>query len=168
MRANVVYAADTEEAKHHADIKTVELAVSALPSIKRPPLGAQNAPDFDSSSFKDKEYAAQLEEWLGLVSLHSPRLSSSDSVDAYLSRYQVPSLTGLPDDSNDSSTEELVTLRYHGFLHFTIMTELIMAVRKASKRGWAALVANDFTGSSFNTILLPHDSYLEWFCPRKP
>ncbi len=55
------------------------------------------------------EEQLEIVEWLGLVALDSPRIGSGDTIDSYLSRYEVPQL-------EQASVTQLVKLTWHGFI----------------------------------------------------
>ncbi|CAI7644999.1 unnamed protein product [Penicillium manginii] len=50
-----------------------------------------------------------LSEWIAMVQLRSPHISTGDSVDPYLSRYSVP-------EFDEKATLDLVCLKWHGFI----------------------------------------------------
>ena len=56
-----------------------------------------------------EDWAIEVHEWLGLVSLQSPRIREDDEIDPYLSRYSVP-------DLESAEPANLVTLRWSGFI----------------------------------------------------
>ncbi|KAI9794692.1 MAG: hypothetical protein M1833_007408 [Piccolia ochrophora] len=59
-------------------------ACTLVPPLEPPPR------DGDNGEEDLRDYAVDFIEWLGMVSLDSPRISSSDDIDPYLSRYEVP------------------------------------------------------------------------------
>ena len=56
-----------------------------------------------------REDCDALSEWLAMVALDSPRLSADDSVDPYLSRYDVPS-------AEEAAATGLISLKWHGLI----------------------------------------------------
>lgn len=66
------------------------------------------------------QYGA-LEEWIAMVQLGSPRVSSGDSIDPYLSRYSVPELGG-------TDTVDLISLKWHGFISSTWIMQLFLSL----------------------------------------
>jgi ribonucleases P/MRP protein subunit RPP40 len=83
-------------------------AKSIQPSVSVPLL---TLPDARCGSTQEHlhEYCLELSEWLALVSIQSRRISSSDSVDPYISRYQVP-------QRKEATAESVITVKWHGFL----------------------------------------------------
>ncbi|KAK6592957.1 hypothetical protein H4I96_11555 [Botrytis cinerea] len=55
-----------------------------------------------------REFAVGIHEWLSLISLESPRVNSTDKVDPFLSRYDLP--------ISSDETEELVKVTWTGFI----------------------------------------------------
>ena len=73
-----------------------------LPTLASPRRGA--------GSYREdlEDHAAAVYEWFGLASLESQRISSSDSIDPFLSRYAVP--------TDEHIKTKLVRLRWQGLL----------------------------------------------------
>ncbi len=99
--------------------------------MQLPPLGRPEnflAVAGDSFSADNAEYhrlnmqedIRDLYEWLSLVRLGSPRVSSADSIDPYLSRYQVPlGSTGLHSGTDSAShppPADVSLFRWRGFV----------------------------------------------------
>jgi ribonucleases P/MRP protein subunit RPP40 len=76
-----------------------------------PPLFPPPPSEKESGEWQRSEDAQGLLEWLSLVALHSPRVSSSDNIDSYLSRYSVPN-----DGETVPKATDLVTIHWHGFI----------------------------------------------------
>jgi len=55
------------------------------------------------------EEQLEIIEWLDLVVLDSPRIRAGDTIDPYLSRYEVPRLEQV-------SVSHLVKVTWHGFI----------------------------------------------------
>jgi ribonucleases P/MRP protein subunit RPP40 len=116
-----------------------------LPSLKPPT-------DVDRTYGADLEdYAVELQEWLALILLESPRISPDDKIDPFLSRYAPP---------GDSHTNtKLVKLTWQGFLsptwaHKTFVKILLATFRDA----WFAYCVGGFgegiSGESKNCTIL--------------
>ncbi|KNG86645.1 hypothetical protein ANOM_004361 [Aspergillus nomiae NRRL 13137] len=56
-----------------------------------------------------KDNCDEISEWLGMVTLGSPRVLASDDVDPYLCRYNVP-------DADEAKPSDIVSLKWHGLL----------------------------------------------------
>lgn len=79
-----------------------------MPPLTLPVSGSQSdGIGADWEEFDDG--AVDLYEWLSLVSLQSPRILASDSLDPYLSRYEVPS-------ADTATTTTLIRIRWSGLL----------------------------------------------------
>ncbi len=74
-----------------------------------PPMFAAVSDAKSSENHFDQDHAAELQEWLSLVALESPRVRADDSIDSHLSRYQVPNEAG-------TYASSLVRVRWHGFV----------------------------------------------------
>ena len=85
-----------------------------------PPASDSGHPTHVPLSDAEEEDSIELLEWLGLVALDSPRISSSDSIDPYLSRYSVPTV----DDDSSPETKEVVSIRWKGFLRAELARDL--------------------------------------------
>jgi len=79
----------------------------------------------DFSFLYDPEDALALQEYLALLSLGSPRVAASDSVDPHLSRYEVPSFNGVA----EITTKDIVRVRWRGFIPPQFVRMLFLAVR---------------------------------------
>lgn len=59
-----------------------------MPGVTLPPF--KLPPDLLSDTENLPDTVSEIYEWLSLIRLQSPRLSSTDSIDPYLSRYRTP------------------------------------------------------------------------------
>ena len=95
--------------KHHPIAKVVSPSKVTLSSIRTP----QISPSFYSTLSPPgilEEESCDLQEWLDLACMRSPRVRSKDSIDPYLCRYDVPG-------GKDASTvRNLVRLQWRGAL----------------------------------------------------
>ncbi|KAI9886430.1 MAG: hypothetical protein M1823_001748 [Watsoniomyces obsoletus] len=87
------------------------------------------------------EHATALHEWLGLISLNSPRIRKDDTIDPFLARYAVP-------DASTASTTTLVKIRWNGFIPATwvsgIWRQTLFAIRASASTHWFAMSAQAF------------------------
>ncbi|KAI9840954.1 MAG: hypothetical protein M1830_007901 [Pleopsidium flavum] len=133
--------------KHHPIVKTSRPQIAELASILVPPLGP---PKRDAISFLEdfEDYAVDWSEWVGLLALDSPRLQASDSVDVYLSRYEVPSC-------KDALEMDLVRVRWRGLLPAKWITQLVLESMCTTRKSWFILSVSGFKVDPFNG----HDGY---------
>ncbi|ERT01425.1 hypothetical protein HMPREF1624_02671 [Sporothrix schenckii ATCC 58251] len=138
---------------------TVEPAVTthaniALPPLIRPPsllVGGGQGND----RMETEEAVTELYEWLSLVRLGSPRVHAADSIDPYLSRYQVP---GSSSDDHDVAThpsDNIVTISCSGFLSPTwacqTLLDILIAFQSISSSSptsvWLSMSVSEFSSS---------------------
>ena len=108
-------------AKHHPITKTVEMRKQSMQGVAMP--------DLDPAKFMDtdrefEEWAFDTYEWLSLVGLGSPRVLLHDSIDPYLSRYQVP---GEPGCEKHAIT--MISLTWEGLLPREWIQSLFIQVK---------------------------------------
>lgn len=131
-----------------------------LPSLKPPPdLVTESDPQNTSDS------VSEIYEWLSLVRLQSPRISSRDTIDPFLSRYQAPG------EADEQTTAKLCTISWEGFLSPNFARQMLMnALLRLPSRDWFSLTVSSFSKSFHGdaaecTILRPPSSpgeYLLW------
>lgn len=117
--------------------------------------------DIDQENFAQ---ATDLLEWVCLVISRSPRTKEHDSIDPFLSRYQVPADTGESTDADFAAkpaVQNLVTLRWHGFMHPDFVMKVLQATLKACGDNWFAVKAASFDGNSY-TFLQDKRHTLTW------
>ncbi|KAF8422065.1 ribonuclease P 40kDa subunit-domain-containing protein [Tirmania nivea] len=93
-----------------------------------------------------KEWALDIHEWLGMVAIDADRIKANDTVDPYLSTYQVP---------NPSKNPQKVTrLRWRGmipagFIHqtWTDLCGLLASKKLPAAVEWAAITVHGFDNS---------------------
>jgi ribonuclease P/MRP protein subunit RPP40 len=138
---------------HHPFVRTVTPSIKKLPDTSTPKLALCNL-----SSVYEQEESLALLEWLHLVCLESPRVRSSDNIDSFLARYDVP------DFGFRREKKTMVKLEWRGFIPPEFVRRLFLAVRteglKIAKedhdgeggtingedRRWFALSAKGFGG----------------------
>ncbi|KAM0133267.1 hypothetical protein ACHAO1_006366 [Botrytis cinerea] len=110
-----------------------------------------------------REFAVEIHEWLSLISLESPRVNSTDKVDPFLSRYDLP--------IGSDETEELVKVTWTGFIpptwaHTTFIQILLAAPRNSWFSYYVGGFSDSWNGESKNCTILklpdvPND-YVLW------
>lgn len=73
-----------------------------------------------NDSFED--WALDTHEWLGLVAVDSPRILKGDSIDPFLSRYEIPG-------NNSGAILNMVTLTWTGFIPADKIRALFIDIR---------------------------------------
>ncbi|KAL9101091.1 MAG: hypothetical protein Q9163_003606 [Psora crenata] len=111
--------------QHHPVTRTVEPEKRKSDDVLVPSLGPTNA---SSSNVEFEQWALETYEWLGLVSMQSPRVQAGDKIDPFLSRYQLSTndLAGQP--------ANLITLTWKGLLPATWIRNLIVELTNAMNR----------------------------------
>ena len=132
-------------AAHTPSVKTVEPTISRIEGVLVPRFPGSITED-------DQEDAIEMLEWLSLTMLGSPRVQQSDEMDSYLSRYRV-SLSGSGEQF--AKIEDVVVLRWHGFIPSTFATKILLAAMKASQDTWFAINGETFDGRAYTA--LKHD-----------
>lgn len=95
------------------------LAQAKLEGVLTPPFQKLVTKEMPEAEVQDR--CGALSEWIAMVQLGSPRISTGDSVDPYLSRYSVPGF-----DEND--TVDLVSMKWHGFISSTWTMQLFLTL----------------------------------------
>jgi ribonuclease P/MRP protein subunit RPP40 len=94
-------------------------AQAKLDGVLTPPL--QNLVSNQMPEAEMQDRCGALSEWIAMVQLGSPRISTGDSVDPYLSRYSVPEF-----DQND--TVDLVSLKWRGLISSAWTMQLFLTL----------------------------------------
>jgi ribonuclease P/MRP protein subunit RPP40 len=117
-RPNVqAISADAPIKKHFPQILAYTPTQTALSNVLVPPLSLEKLADGgDRTSLRDSCH--EIQEWLALVSLGSPRIRGDDSVDPYFSRYGVP-------NREECKASNLVKVTWRGLLHPAWLTRLL-------------------------------------------
>ncbi|KAE8152143.1 ribonuclease P 40kDa subunit-domain-containing protein [Aspergillus avenaceus] len=80
----------------------------------------------------------EISEWLAMVSLGSPRVSSTDDIDPYLSRYSVP-------DASEAKPADIVSLKWRGLIPpkwvMGLFYHLLRETGKSSESSWFGISA---------------------------
>lgn len=135
------------------------------PDLAVPPLAPPPGTTANIGHEQLPEFASDIYEWLSLLRLQSPRLSSADSVDPYLSRYQPPGEPGR------CPVSRLCTVAWDGLLPPTFARKLLVqAILALPSRSWFSMTVSAFPrgfsgDTAESTFLRPPDSpseYLLW------
>ncbi|KAF9873714.1 ribonuclease P 40kDa subunit [Colletotrichum karsti] len=112
-----------------------------------------------------EDFATETYEWLSLIRLQSPRVEAGDSIDPYLSRYQVPG------DADSAPHGKVCKITWQGlFASSWVRSVLIDALAALPSRVWFAMSATSFSkgmvgDSTEVSFLRPPESpghYLLW------
>lgn len=122
---------------------------------------------------RDGELMNEIDEWLHLVALGSPRIKDGDEIDPYLSRYALPALIDVTDREKRHSVSNVVVLRYHGYLLPEFVTSLTVALKRLPREHWSAMLVSGFQDEALS-ILIPaledqdeEKVFLEWQRPPR-
>jgi ribonuclease P/MRP protein subunit RPP40 len=130
----------------------------------------------DLPGIYEQEDAMALLEYIHILELESPRISRSDNIDSFLSRYEVP------DFGSGTISKDFVRLRWSGFIPPQFIRDLFLAVRKDGLKGekkseegeagtqemnkegrWIALSAQGFNkGESWTVMQFAGRETLTW------
>jgi ribonuclease P/MRP protein subunit RPP40 len=102
-----------------------------MPSLKPPTVVDESyGADFD-------DYAVEMQEWLSLILLDSPRILADDKIDTYLSRYVPP--------GNPSTTCKLIKVSWGGFMSaFQVRDVFVRMLRDVPRESWFAFCIHGF------------------------
>ncbi|QSS49267.1 hypothetical protein I7I53_09581 [Histoplasma capsulatum var. duboisii H88] len=125
--------------KHYPQILQCTPEVNILGSITVPPLFLSGLETGTGLEFLH-ETCDEIQEWLGLVFLNSPRVHANDTIDPYLSRYAPP-------NQDECRPVDLVRISWEGLLPSAWITQLFaFTLRKftfglSKTDGWFALTS---------------------------
>ncbi|KAK2801116.1 hypothetical protein FQN50_007843 [Emmonsiellopsis sp. PD_5] len=123
--------------QHHPQKIQCSPTVKTLENIMVPPLTLSNLETEQGKQFLH-ETCDEIQEWLGLAFLDSPRVHADDSMDPYLSRYALP-------DQAECKRADLVKVSWSGLLPAKWVTGVIVAMlrhfasRSSDSNAWFAL-----------------------------
>ncbi|KAG5953137.1 hypothetical protein E4U53_006720 [Claviceps sorghi] len=134
-----------------------------------PPPTIDNGPSFwkDSSRRELQEIGLHVYEWLSLFRLESPRVQSGDSIDTFLSRYEVAGSEHGEGEQTDVCRISWVGLI--GSTWFQTLVDDVLAVHSAE--GWLSVSSNSFddvnmSGKGYELVVLrpstKDDQYMLW------
>ncbi|EFE32612.1 uncharacterized protein ARB_00437 [Trichophyton benhamiae CBS 112371] len=117
--------------KYHPQIITLSPAEIMMEKVLVPPFGSESLlPTEDRDALCGT--CDELQEWLGLASLGSDRILASDSIDPYLSRYQVP-------QKEECKITDLVKITWRGLIPSSwVMMLLLSVLRKCGSKSTSA------------------------------
>lgn len=72
-----------------------------------------------------EQWATDFYEWLGLVSLESPRVLQADSIDPFLSRYRVPQAQ----EQDENRVTNMISLTWRGLIPRAWIRELLIQLK---------------------------------------
>ena len=101
-----IAARDVPITKHYPVTKECSPQQKTTERVRVPNLSAPRTSDYKDDF---EEWALETYEWLSLVAMESPRILSEDTIDPFLSRYQVP-------QSDSGKAFTMVTLTWTGFI----------------------------------------------------
>ncbi|OAX84970.1 hypothetical protein ACJ72_00650 [Emergomyces africanus] len=126
--------------KHYPQVIQCIPDVKSLAKIMAPPLHLSGLENDTGKNFLH-ETCEEIQEWLGLVFLDSPRVYADDTIDVYLSRYSPP-------NRDECAAADLVRISWTGLLPCTWITQLFaVTLRQLSSGsskpdGWFAVLSN--------------------------
>lgn len=127
-------------------------------------------------TIQDQLYEEQLLEWLGLVTLGSPRISEHESIDSYLCKYTLPEAF----EDENKRPQSLIHIRWHGFGSAIFLRHIWLILRHATRERddswyaaerktlddkgvtWFSLSAKTFEDTSFMALCYDHKSVMLW------
>jgi ribonuclease P/MRP protein subunit RPP40 len=104
---------------HHPTIHAITPVATKLPSVLVPKMTVADLPNIYT-----EDASLALLEYLHLLSLDSPRIQKHDRMDSFLSRYEVPDL------GQGLVTEDMVRVRWKGFIPPRFVREVYLMIRK--------------------------------------
>lgn len=109
------------------------------PDVVVPPLAPPPGIISDCEHEELPEFASEVYEWLSLLRLRSPRVSSADSVDPFLSRYRPPGEPG------QSPVARLVTVAWDGLLPPCLARNLLVeTILALPAQSWFSISVSAF------------------------
>lgn len=108
-----------------------------------------SAVDVDIQYDMDAEDVCELQEWMSLAMLESPRIRANDTIDSYLCRYSPPKNTSMI----NSRPIRLYKVQWRGLVHSGFVQSLFMElVEHATIDSWVAVSAHAFDNTSYTII----------------
>ena len=109
-------------AKHFPEGRQVSPIIRRSEAVLTPQLDPKQSLESETII---EEWAVGVHEWLGLVSLQSPRILKGDNVDPFLSRYHVPRL----DDASQHEATNQIILAWKGLIPQTWVRSLLVETK---------------------------------------
>lgn len=120
LRLQIIDLEATPLAKHHPVTKRCEPIPTVTGLIRVPESIEGCSAPWPLVALDDR--VIEMDEWLNLVMLQSPRIQQNDHIDPYLCRYRRP-------DESSSEARRLVCLRWSGFIPATWVRRLFLVLR---------------------------------------
>ena len=95
--------------QHHPQIIPYAPERVTIPKVLVPQLNLKIFSEGADKNTALRDSCCEIQEWLGLVSIDSPRIRADDSIDPYLSRYDVP-------DREECKELNLVKVTWRGLI----------------------------------------------------
>jgi ribonuclease P/MRP protein subunit RPP40 len=115
-----------------------------------------------TEAISDAIYEEQLLEWIGMVTLGSPRVRPN-SIDRYLCRYDLPEAFDM-ENSIPPKPQSLVRLRWHGFAPANFVLRTWLVPKAALGEHWFAMHATAFGEASYAILCAKRRDVLLWQC----
>ncbi|EFX00359.1 ribonuclease p protein subunit [Grosmannia clavigera kw1407] len=114
-----------------------------LPPLERPASLIANE-NSHNSAIEAEEAVFELYEWISLVRLGSPRVRANDSIDPYLSRYEVPGTI-----ADEATAGDVCTISWRGFFSPSWVCHTLLDAMLAfpSAKSWFAMSASGIPSS---------------------
>lgn len=144
---------------HQPFIRHIDIESRPLPRIKTPWTFPAVQGQIDEPEVLD------LLEWIQLAMQGSPRLSSEDDMDLFLSRYAVPCFTAInaPEESRTCTAQDLTRLRITAFMPAQLLAKVIAATLTSASDSWAAVRVQRFDSTSY-TLFARDNTCMLWHC----
>jgi ribonucleases P/MRP protein subunit RPP40 len=143
--------------KHHPQIKVAQQQIGHMSDVVVPIV-------YNKKIIADPLYEEQLLEWLGLVSIESPRVRQKDDIDRYLCRYDAPEAF-MAEDQMDAVPQTVIHLRWHGFAAAKFIQGIWLVAKAAAGKHWFTLSASTFANESYTALCIGDRDVLLWECP---
>ncbi|KAL8923943.1 MAG: hypothetical protein Q9172_002907 [Xanthocarpia lactea] len=104
-------------ARHHSVTRKCEATRALTAPVNIPELIGTSSVPWPRADLEDR--VVEMDEWLNLAMLQSPRIQHTDEIDPYLCRYSKPL-------GDSSKIENLVRLRWSGFIPATWLRHLFL------------------------------------------
>jgi len=114
------------------------------------------------TSTSDATYEEQMLEWLGMVTLDSPRIRGNE-VDRYLCRYDLPEAFDI-EGTDAPEPQSLVRLRWHGLASASFILSTWLIPKAVLGQHWFAMNVRAFNDKSYSILCSGGRNVLLWEC----
>ncbi|KAJ5183632.1 hypothetical protein N7492_001248 [Penicillium capsulatum] len=125
--------------KHHPQPLDCAPLRTSYGQVQTPPLSGILSRDMPEAELQ--ETLEEISEWIAMVQLGSPRVSTDHDVDPYLCRYSIPR-------SDESTPSNLINLKWHGLIPtkwttqlFSVLLSRSQAIKYDAAPSWFVLAA---------------------------